>query len=65
MEIKITGMNPEDLDTTRAYFTIDGGDLQSLLMSHSDLANINSVENAIEELLKGKQYIGHIFTIES
>lgn len=65
MEILITGMDPEDLDTTRAYFTIDGGTLQSLLMSHSDLANVNSVENAIEDLLKGKQYVGHSFTIES
>lgn len=63
MEIKITGMDPVDLDTTRMYFTIDGGELQSLLMRHSDLVNINSVENAIEDLLIGKQYIGHTFTI--
>ena len=65
MEVLITGMSPENLTTTRVYFTIDGGELQSLLMSHSDLANTNTVENAIKDLLKGKQYIGHSFTIES
>jgi len=65
MEIKITGMDPVDLEITRMYFTIDGGGLESLLLSHSDLTNINSVEKAIESLLICKQYIGHIFTIES
>lgn len=65
MEIKIIEMSPVDIDITRLYFTIDGGNLQSVLMNHSDLANINSVEKAIEDLLMGKQYIGHTFTIES
>ncbi|MHA1287247.1 MAG: hypothetical protein ACTSPB_07555 [Candidatus Thorarchaeota archaeon] len=65
MEIKIIEMSPVDIDITRLYFTIDSGNLQSVLMNHSDLANINSVEKAIEDLLMGKQYIGHTFTIES
>lgn len=61
--IKISDIIPDEIGLNRVYFTIDGGVLQSLLMNHSDLTNVNSVENAIKNSLKGKQYIGHSFEL--
>lgn len=63
MIIKIIDIKPDGLDLSRVYFKIDGGVLESLQMDHSDLASTTTVENAIKDLLKGKQYIGYSFEL--
>lgn len=63
MIIKIIDISPDDSGKTRLYFTMDGGDTTSLLMDNNDLNSLQTVENAVKALLKGKEYIGESFEI--
>lgn len=56
-------MIPDDSGKIRMYFTIDGGDMTSMLLEKNDLSSLQTVENAIKDLFKGKEYIGISFDI--
>ncbi|MCK5601498.1 hypothetical protein KAR91_06510 [Candidatus Pacearchaeota archaeon] len=63
MKIEIKDMIPDDSGKIRMYFTIDGGDMTSMLLEKNDLSSLQTVENAIKDLFKGKEYIGISFDI--
>jgi len=63
MRITIEDMRPDDSGKIRMYFKIDNEDITSMLLENNDLASIQTIENSIKELLKGKTYIGQSFEI--
>ena len=63
MKITIKDMIPDDSGKIRIYFTIDNDDTTSLLLEKNDLSSLQTVENVVKDLLKGKQYIGQSFNI--